>query len=202
MQGRCGDEDVTYHRGVRTAVGILAVWALLYVPVTPAAAQGRNVLGIELGSRFLLPECGGGGTATSRACINNDPVVRRPWGADEYHVALPIAGTPSYVRGEIKVATVKGLVESVQIGTWGIQGQGVVLAALTKEYGKPTRTRQQKHPLSREPAQFADWELADVLVRFVGTTGSIDWGSIEVATHNYHKLVADHEKRQPGASAR
>jgi hypothetical protein len=174
---------------------------LLFMAAAPAAAQGRSVLGIELGSRFLLPECGGGGTATSRACINNDPVVRKPWGADEYRVALPIAGTPSYVRGELKVVTVKGIVESVQIGTWGIQGQGVVMSALTTQYGKPTRARQQKHPLSREPAQFADWDLADVSVKFLGTTGSIDWGLIEVSTPSYRKLVAEHEQR-PGTSAR
>ena len=192
-----------YHRGVPLPVIQIFLLALLPVVVSPAVAQGRSVLGIALGSRFLLPQCGaGGGAVTSRACVNNDPVVRKPWGADEYHVALPIAGTPSYVRGEIKVATVKGIVESVQIGTWGIQGQGVVLTALTKDYGKPTRTRQQKHPLSREPTQFADWDLADVSVRFLGTTGSIDWGLVDVSTHSYRKLVADHEKRQPGSSAR
>jgi hypothetical protein len=187
---------------VRYAAIFFFLSVLLSAAASPALAQGRSVHGIELGSRFLLPECGGSGTATSKACINNDPVVRKPWGADEYHVALPIAGTPSYVRGEIKVVTVKGIVESVQIGTWGIQGQGVVMAALTKEYGKPTRARQQKHPLSREPAQFADWDLADVSVKFLGTTGSIDWGSIEVSTHNYRKLVSDHESGKPGTSPR
>jgi hypothetical protein len=181
---------------------LLAGCILLSATATLAAAQGRSVLGIELGSRFLLPECGGGGTATSRACINSDPVVRKPWGAEEYHVALPIAGTPSYVRGELKVVTVKGVVESVQIGTWGIQGQGVVMSALTSQYGKPTRARQQKHPLSREPTQFADWDLADVSVKLLGSTGSIDWGLIEVSTHRYRKLVSEHEPRQPGVSVR
>lgn len=189
---------------MRSAGKLLLVACTLLAATAPAVtAQGRSVLGIELGSRFLLPECGaGGGTVTSRACVNNDPVVRTPWGADEYRVALPIAGTPSYVRGEIKVITVKGIVESVHIGTWGIQGQGVVLAALNKDYGKPTRAHQQKHSLSREPAQFADWDLADVSVRFVGTTGSIDWGLIDVSTHRYRKLVSDHEARRPGTSAR
>ena len=193
-----------YHPGVRSAGKLLLVACTLLAVTAPAvAAQGRSVLGIELGSRFLLPECGaGGGTVTSRACVNNDPVVRTPWGADEYRVALPIAGTPSYVRGEIKVITVKGIVESVQIGTWGIQGQSGVLAALTSQYGKPTRTRQQKHPLSREPTQFADWDLADVSVKLHGSIGSIDWGLIDVSTHRYRKLVSDHEPRQPGTSAR
>jgi hypothetical protein len=188
---------------VRSAGKLLLVACTLLAAAVPAvAAQGKSVLGIELGSRFLLPECGGGGTATSRACINSDPVVRKPWGAEEYHVALPIAGTPSYVRGEVKVITVKGIVESVQVGTWGIQGQSLVLAALTSQYGKPTRARQQKHPLSKEPTQFADWDMADFSVRLHGSLGSIDWGLIDVSTHRYRKLLSEHEPQKPGTSSR
>ena len=173
---------------------LLSACALAALTVfSAAAATGANILGIELGSRFLLPECGsGGGAVTSRACVSPEPVVRKAWGADEYHVALPIAGTPSYVRGEIKVVTVKGMVESVQVGTWGIQSQDGVLTALTGEYGKPTRTSEQKLPLSRTPARFAVWELADFSISVKGSTGSIDWGSIEVSTHRYRRLVADH----------
>jgi hypothetical protein len=183
----------------RAAKILIAACALACMMTTPAAAQGRNVLGIELGSRFLLPECGaGGGAVTSRACVTGEPVTRKPWGADEYLVALPIAGTPSYVRGEIKVATVKGIAESVQIGTWGIQSQSGVLAALTGQYGKPARIREQKLALSRTPAQFADWELADFSVSLLGSTGSIDWGSIEVSTHRYRKMVSDYEVRRAG----
>ena len=164
----------------------------------PAAAQGKSVLGIELESRFLLGECGaGGGAVTSKACVSAAPVVHKPWGAEEYLVAVPVTGTPSYVRGEIKVVTVKGFVESVQIGTWGIQSQDGVLAALTSQYGKPARLREQKQPLSRTPAQFADWELTDLSVRALGSTGSIDWGLIEVSTHRYRKLVSDYAARQP-----
>jgi hypothetical protein len=97
---------------------------------------------------------------------------------------------------------VKGIVESVQIGTWGIQGQEGVLAALVSQYGKPTRSREQKQPLSRIPAQFADWDLSDVSVKLHGSTGSIDWGLIDVSTLRYRKLVSDHEQRQPGTSSR
>ena len=179
---------------------LAAACTLLGVMTAPAFAQGQNVLGVELGSRFLLPDCGaGGGAVTSRACVTGEPVARKPWGADEYLVALPVAGTPSYVRGEIRVATVKGIVESVQIGTWGIQSQSGVLSALTGRYGKPARTREQKLALSRTPAQFADWELADFSVRLLGSTGSIDWGSIELSTHRYRKIVSDYEARQAGA---
>jgi hypothetical protein len=180
---------------------LLAGCMLLSVTMASAVAQGKRVLGVELGSRLVLPKCGGGGALTSQPCINNDPIEHTAWGADAYHVALPISGAPSYVRGELKVVTFEGIVESVQIGTWGIQSQTGVLAALTSQYGKPARTRQQKHPLSREPAQFAEWDLADFSVTLRGTTGSIDWGLIDVSTHRYQKLVKDYVQRQPAGTS-
>ncbi len=171
------------------------------LPVTAAfaAAPDRTVMGIELGSRLLLPECGAGsGAFTSRLCINSGLTNRKAWGADEYYVALPRSGVPPYVRGELKVATVQGIVESVQVGTWGLQAQSGALAALTSQYGKPTRTAQKKkHANWRFTAQVAEWELADFSVKFDGNTGSIDWGLIEVSTQRYQKLVKDYEKRQP-----
>jgi len=189
---------------MKRAINMVFVCCLLVSAMpAPVAAQGKSVLGIELGSKFLLPGCGaGGGAVTSRPCVNADPVTRKPWGADEYHVAVPISGTPSYVRGELKVATVGGIVESVQIGTWGIQAQDGVLEALTRQYGKPTRTRQQKQPYSRTPARFAEWDLADISVRLHGSTGSIDWGLIEVSTRRYGKLVNEYEQRQSAGASR
>ena len=154
-------------------------------------------MGIELGSRFLLPECSGSGTLTAKLCINGKLINRMPWGADEYYVALPRSGVPPYVRGELKVTTVKGIVESVQVGTWGLQSQSGALAALTNQYGKPTRTRQQKKMAnSRFAAEFAEWDLEDFSVKLDGSSGSIDWGLIEVSTHRYQKLVKEYEKQQ------
>ncbi len=178
---------------------LLAGCLVLPVTTASAAAPGRTVMGIELGSRLHLPECGAGsGTFTSRLCINGGLTNRKAWGADEYYVALPRSGTPAYVRGELKVTTVQGIVESVQVGTWGLQAQSGALTALTSEYGKPTRTRQlKKKPNSRFAPQFDEWDLEDVTVKLDGSTGSIDWGLIEVSTHRYRKLVQDYEKRQP-----
>ena len=164
-----------------------------------AAVQDKIVMGIELGSRLHLPECGAGsGTFTSRLCINGGLTNRKAWGADEYYVALPRSGVPPYVRGELKVTTVQGIVESVQVGTWGLQSQSGALAALTSKYGKPTRTRQLKKTAnSRFAPQFDEWDLEDYSVKLDGSTGSIDWGLIEVSSHRYLKLVKDYEKRQP-----
>lgn len=178
---------------------LLLACLLLSATNASAAATGKSVMGIELETRFALPECGAGsGTLTSRLCVNGGVNNRKPWGAEEYYVALPRSGVPPYVRGELKVITVQGIVESVQVGTWGLASQSGALAALTTQYGKPTRTRQLKKAAnSRFAPQIDEWDLADFSVRLDGSTGSIDWGLIEVTTHRYQKLVKDYEKRQP-----
>src|SRR6185436_17956005 len=132
-------------RGMRFGTPLLLA-ACLALPVTGASAAepDKAFMGIELGSRFLLSDCGGSGTFTSKLCINASLTNRKPWGADEYYVALPRSGVPPYVRGELKVATMQGIVESVQVGTWGLQSQSGALAALTNQYGQPTRTTQKR----------------------------------------------------------
>lgn len=184
---------------------ILLAGCLMSATIAPAIAQDKMILGVELGSRFLAPACNPGETAfPSRVCFDGSLTSRRAWGADEYYVFIPSAGTPPYVRGELKVFVVGGSVESVQIGTWGIQAQGIALEALTKKYGAPARARQEKQNAlrSRFPVQFAEWEFRDFSVKLDGTTGSIDWGRIEVSTHRYRKLVGDYEKRQPAKPQR
>jgi hypothetical protein len=172
----------------------------LLATIAPASAQDKLMLGVELDARFVVPACNPGETAfPSRICFDGSLTSRRPWGAEEYYVFIPGAGTPPYVRGELKVFVVGGSVESVQVGTWGIQAQGIALEALTKKYGAPTRARQEKQNAlrSRFPVQFAEWEFRDFSIRLDGTTGSIDWGRIEASTQRYRKLVGDYEKRQP-----
>lgn len=180
---------------------ILLLWGLLMPAATMSAgAPDKTVLGIELGTRFLVPPCGAGEISfSSRLCFNGALINRMAWGAEEYYVSPPSAGTPPYVRGELRVSVVNGVVESIQIGTWGIQAQGGALTALTRQFGKPTRTRQQMQNAlrSRFPTQFAEWELKDFSVKLDGTTGSIDWGRIEVTTHRYRKLVEEYEPRSP-----
>lgn len=185
-------------------VFVLALCLPILLKTTPVIAQDRMVLGIELGAGFKTTACGPGETAfPSRPCFDGSVTSRKGWGADEYFVYLPSAGTPPYVRGEIRVSVMGGVVEAVRIGTWGIQAQGIALEALTRQYGAPTRARQEKQNTlrSRFPVQFAEWELADFSVKLDGTTGSIDWGRIEVTTHRYRRLVGDYLK-QPAKSPR
>jgi hypothetical protein len=165
-----------------------------------AAPADKMVLGIELGTRFVVPTCSAREvTVSGRLCFNGDMIDRKTWGADEYYVSIPSAGTPPYVRGELKVSVLDGIVESVQIGTWGIEAQWAALASFTKKYGEPTRRHQQMQPglRSRLPAQFAEWDFEDFSIRIDGTTGSIDWGRIEVTTHRYLKRIKDYERQPP-----
>jgi hypothetical protein len=187
-------------RSMKTSMRIpLAVCLILSMTSAWTAGSDRNVMGIELGSRLALPDCGAGsGTMTSKLCVNGSMSNRKPWGADEHYVAMPRAGVPPYVRGELKVATVQGIVESIQVGTWGLQSQSGAIAALTEKYGKPTRTQKlKKSPHSRITPEIDEWDLGDYSVRLDGSTGSIDWGLIEVSSVRYQTLVKDYEKRQP-----
>jgi hypothetical protein len=180
---------------------LFAGWLLMSVLAAPAPAQDKTVLGLEIGAQFRVPACGpGDGTFPSRHCYKSVPIPHKAWRASEYQVTLPSAGTPAYVRGDIKVFVIDGLVESVQIGTWGIEAQLGVLTSLTQKYGKPTRATQQKLKgmRSRFPTQYAEWDFPDFSVKYDGTTGSIDWGRIVVSTHRYRKLLEAHEKRPPG----
>jgi len=177
----------------------LAVCLLMSLIQQPALARDMTVLGVTLGTRFLVPACGPGERVfPARLCFDSALFSRKPWGADEYHVLMPSAGTPPYVRGELRVYAVNGIVESVQVSTWGIEAQHGVLDALGKKYGKPARARQEKQKglRSRFPTQFAEWDFRDFTVRFDGTTGSIDWGRIEVSTRRYQNLLDDFAKRK------
>ena len=178
-------------------VGSLAL-AMLGAPVH---AQDRMVLGVEIGAPFRVPACGASdGTFTARMCFRGKPAHHAPSGANEYQVSLPTAGTPPYVRGDIKVFVVNGAVESVYIGTWGIEAQPGALTSLKQKYGEPTRATQDKPKglRSRFPTQYLEWDFKDFSVKYDGTTGSIDWGRIVVSTHRYRKLVEASEKKPPG----
>jgi len=167
-----------------------------------AAQPERTVLGVTLNTRFALPACAATEvTISSRICFNPAMINRKDWGAEEYFVSIPIKGTPAFVRGEINVYVLDGIISAVKIGTWGIQGQYGALDYLKKQYGEPTRARKEKPRgiRARFPSEFAEWDLKDVSVRLQGTTGSVDWGQIEVLTPVYQKRVADFEKGAAGS---
>ncbi len=177
---------------------LLACCLLMSVATASSAVADKTVFGIELGTRFDIPACGpGDGAFPARRCFDGTSVNHKAWGADEYYVSLPRAGMPPYIRGECKVYTVKGIVESVQIATWGFEAQKGALTSLTKKYGEPTRAGKKKQNKARLrfPPLFAEWDFEDFSVKFDGVASTVDWGRIEVSTHRYRKRVQDHEKR-------
>lgn len=173
---------------------------LLVAAVAPAVAQSRTVFGMEIGGRFNVPQCGQAeGSYPARRCFKSITTKPEAWGGYEYHVFLPSAGTPAYVRGELIVSVIDGIVESVHINTWGFEAQYGAMTALKKQYGEPTRASLKvgrNATRTRNRAQLADWDFSDFTVTYDGVTGSIDWGLIKVSTRRYTKLMKDYERRQ------
>lgn len=180
-------------RLIRLVVGCLSIWAAM----SSAFAQDKMVLGIELGARYAVPACQSGDS--SRLCFDKALTNRQPSGADEYSVFIAKAATPPYMRDDLRVLVLNGMVESVVISTWGIQAQDLALAEFTKKYGAPTRARQETSRIfrSRIPTQYAEWELKAFSVKLDGALKSIDWGRVTLSTHRYRKIVEDYEKQVP-----
>jgi len=173
---------------------------LLAATAAPAAAQDRTVLGMELGARFNLPQCGpGDGSYPAKRCFVRTAAATAAGGGDEYRVFLPSAGTPAYVRGELMVSVIDGILESVHINTWGFEAQHGAMSALKKQFGEPTRTGLKAGKNTsryRHRVQTAEWVFSDFSVVFDGVTGSIDWGLIKVSTNRYTQLMNDYGKRK------
>ena len=182
---------------------LLACGLLVTAPVavTAAAAEpAKSIFGVKLGTRFLIPACARGeDTMTKRHCHAESLTAKTAWGVEEYHVFYPHNATTPWARGEMVVEVSNGIIEAVHINTWGIQGQGTALEALTKKYGPPARARSEhiKAHRSRFPSKFAEWDLQDFSVKFYGTTSTIDWGRITLATRRHDKLKQEYAKRAP-----
>lgn len=177
---------------------LLAIAAMLLSVVAPATAQDKIVLGIELGAPFRMPACKPREDATaSRLCFKDSMPYAKVPGVREY-VISNITNPPSvYIRGDIHVMVIEGKVESVQIGTWGIDAQDNALKGLSDQYGPPTRSWREKPTglRARIATRYAEWELRDFSVRLHGSFGSIDWGRIDASTPRYRKLVDGKEGR-------
>jgi len=128
---------------------------------------------------------------TRQHCYADALTTKTPWGAEQFHLFYPRETAAPYARGEMVVDVVNGIIEGIYINTWGIEGQGTALDALTRKYGAPTRSRTEKIKAhrSRYPSRFAEWELADFSVKLDGTTSTIDWGRIALVSHRYRQIL-------------
>ena len=171
----------------------------LFTAYTHAADPAKTMFGIELGTRFLISPCARGeDTMAKRYCYAEALTAKTAWGSEEHHVFYPRAETVPWARGEMVVDVVSGIIEAIHINTWGIEAQTLALDAMTIKYGPPTRSRVEKIKglRSRWPTKYAEWERKDLSVRLDGTTGSVDWGRVTLATPRYQKIIKDHAARR------
>lgn len=178
---------------------------LLFALLLPLALQAqaadpaKTLFGIELGTRFTIPPCGRGEEAMARShCYSEAQNARTPWGTDERHVHYPRTEPAPYARGELVVELFDGMIEVIHVNTWGIEGQGPALDALTRKYGPPTRSRTEKIKAHRAriPSLFAEWDFRDFSLRLQGTTTTIDWGRITLATRRHSQRLAEHAAKR------
>ena len=175
---------------------LLAALCLLAATAAAAADPAKTMFGVELGTRFLISPCPPGvDTMTSRLCYVENLTRKTLWGSEEHAVFYPSTSTTPWARGEMIVDVYKGFVEAIHVNTWGIQGQGTALEALTRKYGPPARSRSEKIAAhrSRYPSKFAEWDLRDFSVRLDGTTTTIDWGRVTLATRQHQERVRTHQ---------
>lgn len=174
----------------------LLITALLLGPtffaaVTHAADSAKTMFGVELGSRFTIPACARGeDTMAKRYCHAEALSAKTAWGSQEHHVFYPRAETVPWARGEMIVDVSNGVIEAIHINTWGIEAQTLALDAMTLKYGPPARSRSEKIKglRSRWPTKYAEWDLRDFSVKLDGTTGSVDWGRVTLATPRHQSM--------------
>lgn len=172
---------------------LLLVLAVLAGPLPAAQPQQSPaaLFGIELGTRLDYPVCSfGEEAATSRRCLAPGPAARTAWGGEQRRVYYPRTEHAPYARGELLVDTANGIIVAIHIDTWGIQSQAPALEMLTRRYGPPSRSRSEKVPRARIPAQFAEWERGELYIRFDGVTSTIDWGRITLTTQDQQRKSA------------
>jgi hypothetical protein len=172
----------------------LLITALLLPAITCAADPAKTMFDVELGTRFQYPACARGeDTMTKRHCYAEALTAKTTWGTEQYHLFYPHTSSTPWARGEMMVEVAKGIIVAIHVNTWGIQGQGTALETLTKKYGPPARSRSEtiKGHRSRYPSKFAEWDMKDFSVKLDGTTSTIDWGRITLASTAYQKIRKD-----------
>jgi hypothetical protein len=179
---------------MKTLRHLLIATLLLAATVVHAADSSKTMFGVELGTRFAIPPCARGeDTMARRYCYAEALTAKTSRSSEEYHVFYPRAETVPWARGEMIVDVANGIIEAIHINTWGIEAQTLALDAMTLKYGPPARSRTEKIKglRSRWPTKYAEWDLKDFSVKLDGTTGSVDWGRVTLATPRYKNMRKD-----------
>lgn len=169
----------------------LLLGSALFATHTHAADPAKTMFGIELGTRFAIPPCARGeDTMAKRYCYAEALTAKTAWGSEERHVFYPRAETVPWARGEMIVDVANDVIEAIHVNTWGIEAQTIALDEMTKKYGPPTRSHSEKIKglRSRWPTKYAEWDLKGFSVKLDGTTGSVDWGRVTLATPRHQNM--------------
>jgi len=134
-----------------------------------------DVFGYKFGEAVSLPKCPNESPVSNY--IKSDCEFKSEY-TDRHNVVviyLPKADIPLYMKGQIDLFTMNGVVEGAKYLTWGESVQHMVLGELIKKYGLPTRKSvdimQNAYGAKFERIN-AIWEHKSITVRLRGFLAS------------------------------
>lgn len=120
----------------------------------------------------------------------NTPVV-----TDEVKIIFPEDAHPKFLAGFaddfMLGGVIDGNLERVLIYTGGLDHQYYWLAQLKEKYGEPTSLKEvnEENGFGAVFASLvAKWRFTNLQIKFEGTAGTTDTGSIEIMTNKWHPI--------------
>lgn len=187
----------------------------------PVFAQATDFMGIELGSKFDLPECQIDRTNYSSHYVRGmDQRVTPCWqhsilngkpgdyldheGSFKVDFVADGSKRPAGVKSNLtSLIVVNGVIEGVAVGTAGLEYQDALLLALQAKFGKPTSLTEDVME-NRMGASFSShevvWKTPTLEVNFSGMVNRLDFGYISVYTPKAAQFTKEElERRQKDA---
>ncbi len=168
-----------------------------------------TVYGFMLGSQPTLPSCA---DDAARELTKSPGIIYYKVACFEKNdfstpenlsIVFPSDETPSLADGgKISLGIYEGTIQTISWSTRGVYDADKVIDALTKKFGKPTRTN--KTPIvSMKGQQFLSWSVTwkrtGFLVNYetISFLEQINHGVVRIATDSAEKRrLLEHEKRQ------
>ena len=197
-------------------MGVLGLLASPCLASQPAPS--RDLAGLTIGAALAFPECGvhttpslgGYPSFTSYNDTAPDEVCwQRPFG--DSHLGEPInphlervelnvrAPLPEGISQRVHVTVVNGLVEGIELKTYGQAYQQALLDALSEKYGEPTYAPKklvQNLMGATFENQEATWTFSDMRVIFLGMT-KVGEGLISIRSNALMAEEAQAKRGQP-----
>lgn len=199
---------------------MITMASVLAALLAPAMAHGADFMGVELGTKFDMPECQFTGEGYgARYAFSFDQPVKPCWrhsilkgkpggpldkeGSFKIDFVTSDGKSPLGVRSDPTLIVVDGNVEGVQTSTSGYEHQDSLLRALESKFGKPTSLKAEAME-NRMGASFtsheAVWKTPVFEGNFSGMVSSIDYGHISVYTPKATAFVMEEYERKQKAA--